>query len=168
VSQKITVTLFSVLVFVLGAWAQTSPPAHHHPDIAVIDGEKNPELIPDATAFRLWLVSVSLTPNASEQDRKFQEAHLASLHLTAPDHLALLPILTDFKTQYLNLIALFNEAAQKGVQDTKLFQAQADDLVQSTRAAIARQLSAVGAANVEGHVQGEKKKITLHVTKEAQ
>ena len=155
-------------MFALGTWAQT--PQHQHPPIDVIDGEKNPELIPDTTAFRLWLVTVSLVPNATAQDREFQEAHLATLRLTPLDHLALLPILTDFKIQYLNLIARFNDAAQKGVQNTKLFQAQTDDLVQSTRATIARQLSAVGAANIEGYVQGEKRKIKLHVghtTKEA-
>ena len=166
-NRKAIITLLSILVFAVGSSAQ-SPPAHKHLPITVIDGEKNPELIPDATAFRMWLVSVSLPPNATEREREFQKAHLTMLRLTERDRLALLPILTDFKTQYLNLIARFNEAAQKGVQDAKLFQAQSDELAQSTRAAIARQLSAVGAANVEGHVQGEKKRIRLFATKEVQ
>jgi hypothetical protein len=167
-TRYVTATFLLVSLLAFGAWAQNSPPVHHHPPIAVIDGETNPELIPDATAFRLWLVSVSLPPNATEREREFQEAHLATLRLTGQDHLALLPILTEFKSQYLNLIRRFNEAAQKGVQDAKLFQAQSDELVQSTRAAIARQLSAVGAANVNDHVQGEKKKIRLFATKEVQ
>ena len=42
----------------------------------VIDGAKQPELIPDAVAYRLYFVTVSETPNAS------REAQHASLSVT--------------------------------------------------------------------------------------
>lgn len=48
----------------LGAWAQTSPPQHIHPNVTVVDGAIRPELIPDSTAYRLWLITVSLPPKA--------------------------------------------------------------------------------------------------------
>jgi len=75
------VTLLVLSVFALGTWAQTSTSQHQHPNENVVDGAKNPELIPDSTAYRLWLVTVSLPPNATEKERTFQQAHLKKLHL---------------------------------------------------------------------------------------
>jgi hypothetical protein len=170
--QKIITLIIALSVFALGTQAQT--PQHQHLDVTVVDGAKNPELIPDSTAYRMWLVTVSLPPNATEQERTFQQAHLKKLQLTnSVDHLALLSILTEFKSQYLSLIARYNEAAKAallngGQADEKLFLQQRDDLVSSTRAAIARQLAPESAARVDAHVQGEKKQIRLHTAGGAQ
>ena len=165
--RKLITVVIALSVFALGAWAQT-PPQHQHPDVTVVDGAKNPELIPDTIAYRLWLVTVSLTPDATDKERTFQQAHLNKLQLTSSvDYLQLLSILTDFKRQYLSLIASYNESAKaallKGSQaDEKLFLQQRDYLVSDTRTVIAQRLTPDSAARIDAHVQGEKKRIQLH------
>jgi hypothetical protein len=159
-------TVLVLFAFALGGWAQTSPPQHQHSD-TVIDGAKNPELIPDSTALRLWLVTVSELPNATAQDRDRQSAHLAKLRLTELDNLQLVTLLADFKSQYLSLIDRYNESAKAalahGVEpDLKLFLQQRDDLVQTTKAAMALRLSHETVTRIDAHVQEHKKNIQLH------
>jgi len=156
--------VFVLSAFAVGAWAQNSQP-HQHSE-TVIDGAKNPELIPDSTAYRLWLITVSALPNATQQDRDRQRAHLASLQLSALDNLQLITILAEFKSQYNSLIERYNESAKaalaKGGQpDMKLFLQQRDDLVQTTRAAITLRLPE-SASRVDARVQEHKKHIQLH------
>lgn len=158
-------TLLISFVFALGAWAQSSP-SHQHAD-TVVDGAKNPELIPDSTAYRLWLVTVSELPNATAQDRDRQRAHLANLQLTELENLQLVTVLADFKGQYLSLIERYNESARAalangGQPDLKLFLQQRDDLVQTTRAAIALRLLPESVSRLDVHVQEHKKHIQLH------
>ena len=161
-------TMLVLSMFAFGAWAQT-PPQHVHPNVTVVDGAKNPELIPDSTAYRVWLITVSLPPNSTEKQRVFQQAHLRKLQLTSEDSLALLSVLEDFKTKYLSLIASYNESAKAALlhgsqSDQESFLQQRDDLVSSTRDAIAQRLTHEGAARIETHVQGEKSHIQLHTT----
>ncbi len=164
------VTVFVLSLFAVGAWAQTSPPQHQHAvDVTVVDGAKNPELIPDSTAYRLWLVTVSLPANATDQQRTFQHAHLSKVQLNDGDYAALVSILTDFKNQYLSMISQYNESSKatllKGAQpDQKTFLQQRDNLVAFTRILIKQRLSPNGADRVEGHVQHEKHGITIHTT----
>ncbi len=158
------VTMLVLSVFALGAWAQN--PQHQHPD-TVVDGAKNPELIPDSTAYRLWLVTVSELPNATAQDRDRQRAHLAMLQLSALDNLQLFTLLAEFKSQYLAMIERYNESAKAalahgGQPDLKLFLQQRDELVQSTKAAIALRLSREGTARIDARVKQQKKRIQLH------
>lgn len=153
------VTLFVLSVFAVGAWAQTSPP-HQHSE-TVIDGAKNPELIPDSTAHRLWFITVSQLPNATQQDRDRQRAHLASLQLSALDNLQLITILAEFKSQYNSLIERYNQSAKGGQPDMKLFLQQRDDLVQTARAAITLRLPE-SASRIDARVQEHKKHIQLH------
>jgi hypothetical protein len=159
------VTLLVSFVFALGAWAQSSPP-HQHTD-TVVDGAKNPELIPDSTAYRLWLVTVSELPNAKAEDRDRQRAHLAGLQLSELDKLQLTALLAEFKSQYLSLIERYNDSAKValahgGQPDVKLFLQQRDDLVQMTKAAIALRLSPASSSRIDAHVQEHKKHIQLH------
>ncbi len=176
----ITLVLF---VFALGSWAQSwaQNPAHHHAAnvVTIIDGSKNPELIPDETAFWLWLVNVSTLPNTTDEERNLQTLRLSKLQFSHPaDRLTLLPILTEFKTSYTNLINDYNEQQQAAwargkvtlsqqQSDLKLFLQRRDDLVAATRTAISHQLSSSGAAEITAHVQSEKKSMRLH-TSEAQ
>jgi hypothetical protein len=165
---RYVISVLGLFVFALGGWAQNTPVQHQH-QATVIDGAKNPEQIPDATAYRLWLVAVSLPPNSTEQERMFQQAHLRQLQFTSIDSPQLLAILTEFKSQYLDLIARYNESARAALlqgsrADQKLFLRQRDDLVSSTRAAIAQRLTPEGAARIEAHVQKEKSHIHLQTT----
>jgi hypothetical protein len=174
------ITVMIVLSFALGAWAQNSPP-HQHVIAAttVIDGFKNPEQIPDETALRLWLVNVSVGPNATDEERRIQGLKLSKLQFTHPaDHLALIPVLAEFKANYTSLINRYNEQQQAawargrvtlGQQqsDRKLFLQQVDDLVATTRTAISKQLSPTGMTTIAAHVWTEKKSMRLY-TSEAQ
>jgi hypothetical protein len=135
--------------------------------VTVIDGAKNPELIPDSMAYRLWLIAVSLPPNATEKQQRFQQAHLRKVQLSSADYQEFLLVLTDFKTQYLNLIASYNKSAKAallngGQADMQAFLQQRDDLVSSTRQEIALRLTYDGTARIDAHVQGEKKRIQLY------
>jgi hypothetical protein len=163
------VTVFVLSLFAVGAWAQTPAQQSHHVDVTVVDGAKNPELIPDSTAFRLWLVTVSPSSNSAEKDRAFQQAHFNQLQLLGADRLALMSVLTEFKTQYADLIARYNESAKAGLLngtqvDTKAFLQQREELVSNTRIAIKNRLSSEAADRVEAHVQREKSRIKIHTT----
>jgi len=64
-------------------------------------------------------------------------------------------LLTDFKTQYVGLIARYNESAKAalahgGQPDVNLLLQQRDDLVQMTRAAMALRLSSESVSRIEG------------------
>lgn len=160
------VTAFVLSVFAVGAWAQTSSPQHNHSE-TVIDGAKNPELIPDSTAYRMWLITVSELPNASTENRDRQRAHLAGLNLSTLDNLQLITILAEFKSQYNSLIERYNESAKaalaNGIQpDQKLLLQQRDDLVQMTKSAIGLSLSPESVVRIDGRVQEHKKHIQLH------
>ena len=88
-------------------------------------------------------------------------------------------ILTEFKSQYTNLVTRYNKSAtaawargdispEQQKLDLKLLFQQRDDLVAATRAAITKQLSQEGATRVSEHIQAEKKHMKLHVSKESQ
>ena len=63
-----------LLCVALSVSAQTSNHTHA-PDM--IDGAKNPELIPDLTAWRLWMLSVTeKDPDHPELDQQRQDAFL--------------------------------------------------------------------------------------------
>lgn len=165
------VTLFVVSVFAVGTWAQS--PQHHAIDpsqVTVVDGSKNPELIPDSTAYRLWLLTVSLPPNATDADRTLQQAHLSKLRLLADaDRLALLSVLTEFKSKYLALVGNFNEAETAALlkgnhADKASFLRQREALVSDTRITIKQLLTPDGADRVDAHVKGEKQHMQIHTT----
>src|SRR5713226_3421754 len=103
------IILVAILTVFASACLAQNPPHQHD---TIVDGAKNPELIPDSTALRLWLVTVSELPNATAQDRDRQHAHLSSLRLNELDNLQLVTLLADFKSQYLNLIERYNESAK--------------------------------------------------------
>lgn len=167
---RYVITVLAVFVFGVRAWAQNSPPHHTVSSTKVIEGSANPELIPDSTAFRLWFIAVSVTPDATEQERNVQQAHLGKIHLQdALDYVKLQTILSGFKVQYSAFIQRFNQAAEtaekQGVAfDPIPFLQQRDDLVSATRTAIATQLTANGAAKLVAHVQSEKRYMTTSET----
>ncbi len=73
--RYVSLALLVLSVFALGTLAQ-NPVPHQHPMSPpnLIDGSKNPELVPDSTAYRLYLISVSIPANSTELDRVAQHA----------------------------------------------------------------------------------------------
>jgi hypothetical protein len=154
------VTALVLSVFALGAWAQNPVPHQHSVAPAnLIDGSKNPELVPDSTAYRLFLLNHSVPTNSSEEDRKIQSAHLAKAKLDVNDWQPVLTVLASFRSQYDAWLSRYNAAAtgQGASFDPTPFLQQREDLVQSTRDMLKRSLSAVGMLRLDAHVQTEKK-----------
>ena len=169
--RKIITLMVVLSVFALAASAQTSPLQHHDIDanVTVIDGSKNPELIPDSTAYRLYLVTISELPNATAKDRTRQQSHLGMIGLQEIDRQRLITVLADFKSQYLALIDRYNQSATAALArneqpNQNLFSQQRDDLVQSTRDALKLALTANGMARFNAQVQAEKAHMKIHTT----
>jgi hypothetical protein len=125
----------------------------------MIDGSQHPELIPDSTAYRLYLLTVSVPSNSTEGDRRVQSSHLAKAQLDANDLQSMTAVLAAFRSEHDAWLSKYNaEAAAQGATfDPTPFLQQQEDLVNSTRAALAKSLSANGMARLCQHVQGEKK-----------
>ena len=115
------ILLIPTVALCMTAAAQLPPTTHAHsaPSVAMIDGSKNPELIPDSTAYRLFFVSVADGTNPSEDEIARHRAHLSRLGLKDVDEQSLAQVLKTFKTQYGDLIANYN-----GLADTTFRQGQ--------------------------------------------
>lgn len=79
-------TLLLLSVCALGAWAH-DPVAHQHAGAAadLVDGSKNPELIPDSLAFRLYFIALSENDSTLTKASERQEAFFATAGLKAAD-----------------------------------------------------------------------------------
>ena len=147
-------------------------PAHVHPSAGMIDGSKNPEKIPDSTAYRLVLITVAEVLNPTEEQKNRQLSFLKTAGLADNDIQAAIPVLARFKTQYADLINQYNksvvEANKAGeTPDLATFLRQRDELVQSTRDALGHAVSLNGMLNFHAHVQREKSRMSI-VAKEGQ
>ncbi len=129
------------------------------PQVAtVIDGAKHPELIPDSTAYRLYLMTVSNMP------ADLQVSQLRSAGVSAEKLPEAIAILAYFKSQWDRLRDTYNESTKLNPSDqSKLdkFLELRDALVTSTR----RQLEAGPGAEVmsalHSHIQHEKARMKV-------
>ncbi len=134
-------------------------------DAEMIDGSEHPELVPDAVAYRLYLVVVSEAPNPTDEQRNRQNAHLSKVGLGKSDLQSVVTVLTAFKVQYGQLIANYNAAAEVGATvDIKAFLSQRDGLVQATRDRLKALLTPEAMARLDRVVQNEKKQMRVSAT----
>lgn len=131
-----------------------------------IDGAKNPELIPDVVAYRLFFVAVATPPGPTADQQRRQTAKLARIGLTQADSQILISTLTTFYTQYPDFIKRENAAADQARAaglpiDVKASGARRDALVQSTLAGLKSALTPTGVEALEAHVQQEKAGIKI-------
>ena len=150
------------------AQAQTQSATHQHAvaTIKTIDGALHPELIPDATAYRLYLFAVSTSANPTEAERKHQHAHLRKTGIDENDRQVLIGILSDFRMRYDGLVAQYNASAAAALArnettDVRPLLKAFDDLVQSTRDVISTRLTPKGAAQLHSFVISEKKNMKV-------
>jgi hypothetical protein len=146
--------------------AESAPAAHQHTQPNVIDGAVHPEMIPDSTAYRLYLVMVSRPVSPTDPQKKRREAQLGKIGLQDADRKALDVILGNFHSEYQNLIQTFNQKATaawaRGERpDTESLRLQRDQLVQSTHDALNATLTAKGKEILDTHVQNEKKHMKI-------
>ena len=147
--------------------AQTNSASNHnHPASGVIDGAVHPELIPDSVAYRLYFVAVSEMPNPTDEQKARQSAHLAKMGLADADLHSIILVLEDFKVQYTNLVARYNESANAAQRsgdkpDIDGFLLQRDGLVQGTRERLKSLLTPDGVKRLDAHVQAEKQSMKV-------
>lgn len=137
----------------------------------VIDGRKQPNLIPDPTAYRLWFLSVAGPEIPTAQQQARERAVLRTAGLPDSDVPYAAGVLADFKSQFDTLVKQYNEEAERadknGSQpDLQTFRYERDALVKYTRERLKRGLSAYGMGRLDEHVQIEKR--GMLVAKEVQ
>jgi len=136
----------------------------------IIDGAKNPELIPDSIAYRLVFISVAGPAIPSLKDMDRQRAHLRDAGLRTAEISRAAGLLAVFGDRYGDLVTQYNESVQvandSGEEpDLTTFLSQLDQLVESTREALAAAISPEAAKHLEAYVQSEKR--NMRMTKEA-
>ena len=146
----------------------TKSPAHNHAMSQIIDGAVHPELIPDLTAYRLWLVAVSVPPLPTENQSKRQLAQLATISLQDSDRDKLITILADFNTKYQAVIQRYNaeatvEMARGEKPDVASMRLQRDQLVRSAHDRIKVVLTSEGWSRLDAHIQNEKRRMKIHL-----
>ncbi len=156
--RYLTILILSMLAF-SNSWAQS--PSHDHPPSPdnLIDGGKNPELIPDSVAYRLYLLTVYIPANSTEQERRTQLAHLRRVPLHDDDLQLPLTILAQFRSQFEAWRNRFDAAARvQGPQfDATPFLQEREDIVRTTRNLIGKSLSVDAVILLDSHIKSEKK-----------
>ncbi len=153
--------LLAVSMFAVGTWAQNSPP--HLQDVSIVYGAKNPELIPDNIAYRLYLFSLTVPANASEHERQAQAGRLATLNLTVPEDSQVLNILADFRSRYDAWIARWNAEAQQQQEhfDPTLVLQVREDIVADAQRALQSSLTVDRLIRFTRQVQQEKRHMRI-------
>jgi hypothetical protein len=124
----------------------------------MIDGKDHPELIPDLTAYRLFLMALSQHIGATEIEKQRLAAYVSMIHISDQDSQALLTVLVSFHDRYMKLVQDFNkEATARGTSfDPAPILHERDLLVQATHDSLKSVLSADGWSGLDNHIQGEK------------
>jgi hypothetical protein len=126
-----------------------------------IEGLKNPELIPDAAAYRLFFRAVSEPKTKTAQQAERQRAKLLALQLSVEDSQALTGALETFFDQHEILLQAYKNAALAGVNRHTDYLAQCDALVTSTRATLASRMSIDSLLKLDRIVQREKANMVI-------
>jgi hypothetical protein len=138
-----------------------SPAAGSQLNPGMIDGAQHPELIPDSTAYRLFLVAVEQIPNITAAQTGFKKAHILRLGLNDNDAQAFAKVVENFRTRYDDLIKNYNDAAEVALPqgqapDYDTFLRQRDALVQNARDDLSKMLTAEGMSKMDAVIQSEK------------
>ena len=148
-----------MLMSVLPASPLFAQQHNHAATVPIIDGSKNPELIPDLVAYRLYLVTVGELPTAKTEDMERQKAHLAKVGLNAEDTAAVVKTANDFKKQYRALIDDYNahlDAQRIDAVAFRVFMLKRDALVASAMSSLRNNLTHEGFTGFDKHIQAEK------------
>lgn len=174
--QRLCLGLFAIVILQANSMAQVAP---DNPDAAVhthsttvpnnqVDGTKNPELIPDLSAYRLFFVAAATTLNPSEREMAQQRGHVGKIGLRGLDVQYFREVLAEFKSQYEDLIKSYNESVEvarsQGIDpDFETFLVHRDALVQATRDRLKALLTVEGSARLDALVQREKRNMKVSV-----
>ncbi|HEY6768911.1 MAG TPA: hypothetical protein VI386_29505 [Candidatus Sulfotelmatobacter sp.] len=158
-----------------GLAQQSSSPPHHKlvkPDTSVtIYGKDHPELIPDATARSLVLSVLSVSQEATDQDRAARTAHINRIGLEPDDMVRLTVIVDAFRTRHDALVKTFNDSIPPSstaqIDNTEFqhareeFERSRQAVILSTVEQIKRELSPEGGEAFLHFVQAEKVRMAV-------
>ncbi len=143
------------------------------PPKGVIDGAKNPELIPDSVAYCLYFSAVGTLPNPTEKKKIIQQAHIRRSGLADTDRDVLLSVLAEFKVQHADLIQRYNDSAEIVRARGEFPDAEYENfllpqaaLVQATRDQLKQVLDPKVVAALHAHIQKEKHHMKINVASE--
>lgn len=153
--------LLLALIGLVGFSPSLLAQTHFH-TTRVIDGQNNPELIPDVMAYRLYFLAVTATDNSPEETAK-ETAHLSVLGLNFSDAISVRVALDEFRAKYNALETSYNakDHSRNGDADYAAFTAVVDKLVLDTVQKIADNTTADGLDVVSMKVKAEKKGMQL-------
>lgn len=140
--------------------------AQHTPPAGVIDGAKNPELVPDSTAYRLFFIATAESADATPEQRLRQKAKLTPIELPDADLELVIEILAGFKADYAERISQYNAsvvmANESGVSpNLRAFIEDRDFLVQVTRDTLRSALKPDSMTRFDTYVQAQKRHMTV-------
>ena len=126
-----------------------------------IDGSKNPELIPDSTAYRIYFGALTV-----DSDQKRQMAMIEAAHLSAADSQAVLSAAGRFSSMHQLFVNEANAAASTATRTGMLLPvtqllSERENLGLSVMAMLQASLSARGLTQFRAFVQSKKKNIVL-------
>jgi len=131
----------------------------------VIDGRVHPELIPDATAYRI--VFTHLISHVGDPER--EKVWFGVPGLSADDQEVLLRILTSYKKEWDEIVKAYNDAGEAAARKGKApepsvletFRTRQAELVKQTRLDLGAGLSPAGALMFHGYVEQQKSHMTV-------
>lgn len=117
----------------------------------LVDGSKNPQLIPDALAYQHFFTAFAAHPTPTTQEQARQNAQLGPLQLAAADQAALVTTLAGFRVQLDQIVGAVlvatTPAAVAGLQ------AQKTALAAATLANLKQALTPAGASQLDRYIQ---------------
>jgi len=151
----------------LSASSQSSSPAHVHGNGARIEGSQHPELIPDLTAYRLFLVVASHPAAATAEHSSVQQAHQRKLGFSVQDAQTFRILSQSFANAYADLINRYNATAKDlfttsaTSPDYSSFLSERDALVRATVDSLHRELTPDGSSQFDSTVRQEKRYMSV-------
>jgi hypothetical protein len=156
-------TLLILVASSVSMLAQTIAISHSPDPDGTIDGAKNPELISDEIAWRMFLLSnaESQTPTAEEVHR--QLVKLSVIHLPNADRDFMINQLAKFHTNVTTLDRAITSSASANLGlDVQAGQDARRQLFASVRSQIMSGISAEGTKAMNEHIQNIKRNIKIY------
>jgi hypothetical protein len=119
--------------------------------VVIADGSKNPELIPDALAWRHFLTAIATHEQPTAQEQLRQQAQFAPLALATADAQQIAGLLGKMMTQ-LEAIEKARENSNGANSTLATLKAQEDAAIASTTAAVQAAVSSDGLSRLSGYI----------------
>jgi hypothetical protein len=156
------VSLLVIVALLMTATVATAQHRHESVPIKEIDGSEHPELIPDLQAygnfFNLRSVSADV-PNESEEvrgrlahEREVLNFKIRAMGLAGQDDLVFRTEMIRYRARFDALVLSHTKLAEKGLVDSRPFNAEWAKIVSDARGRLEKNLSTIGQRQFEGAV----------------